>query len=459
MIMAGKDATTDGSVLLAHNNDLRGNNASLFKIIPGESHQKGDKVEFTSGLKIPQADETYRWLALQIHRGFAAGDAKAVNEHQVAIAGGVALGGDRNERAAKADPMVEKGLPGGIRYVVLERSKTARDAVELLGEKYSKYGITYPSGVGIADPNEVWYIEAGGGRSWAAVRVPDDAVWVQANGYRIQEIDPDDIENVILSRDLLKFAKENELWDPTEGPFNFAKAFGRGRLIQEGREYYDTRRVWGALRMLAPSMDWDPNTAGYPMFITPEDKVSVQKMMKILRDHYRGTEYDIFSSAGSEENERAIAVPNCVHTSVIQLRNWLPSDIGAVLWGGLGSPLTTTYIPYYFATEKFHKAYKTAGPDFNPHSAFWIFRTLQNLATPYYNQLSDIIESKWGDFETGLFNMQRPLENVALELYEKDPELARNFLTNYSYANSLKALDIASQLAEELHTEISIISR
>jgi len=42
-------------------------------------------------------------------------------------------------------------------------------------------------------------------------------------------------------------------------------------------------------------------------------------------------------AAAHETNtkERIIGVPNTVHTDVIQLRKWLPADIGAVLWAGL----------------------------------------------------------------------------------------------------------------------------
>lgn len=93
-------------------------------------------------------------------------------------------------------------------------AKTAREAACNLGDLYTTYGNAYQCGVGYADADEIWYIESGGGRCWAAVRVPDDAYWVQANGYRIGVIDPADTKNVMTSPDLLTFAKEHALWDP-----------------------------------------------------------------------------------------------------------------------------------------------------------------------------------------------------------------------------------------------------
>ena len=210
MILAGKNTTTDGSVLLAHNNDLSGKEASLIEKYPRRRYKKNEYLQFPSGLRIPQVDETCEWMVLRIYSGFAEGDAVAINEFQVAIAGGLALGDDRNDNAVTADPLIKHGLTGGVRYIALQRSKTARECVEIIGSLYTKYGVTYPSGVGIADPDEIWYLESGGGRCWAAVRIPEDKVWVQANGYRIGEIDFKDKENFITSPGLKNFAKKKD---------------------------------------------------------------------------------------------------------------------------------------------------------------------------------------------------------------------------------------------------------
>ena len=112
-------------------------------------------------------------------------DAVAVNEHQVAVAGGVDLGYDRSAEAEDLDPLKPRGISGATRYIALQRSRTARECVEWIGRIYNECGISYTCGVGIADTRESWYIEAGGGSCWLAVRVPDDAYMVQSNGYRM----------------------------------------------------------------------------------------------------------------------------------------------------------------------------------------------------------------------------------------------------------------------------------
>lgn len=264
------------------------------------THDANEKIIFSSGLEILQVKETFEWMVLQIYSGFAEGDAVAVNEYQVAIAGGVALGNDRNEQAKKAGPLIKKGLTGGIRYVALQRAKNARECVGILGKMYSEYGITYPSGVEIADPNEIWYIEPGGGHTWAAIRIPNDSYWIGANGYRIGEIDVNDKENVVTSPNLLEFVKEKGLWNPKEGPFNFAKAFGGGR---ENR-YYDTRRVWSGIRHLSPSLNFSQEVLDFPNFLKPDNKLTVQKIIEVLRDRYERTEFAVTLKDGIVSQER-----------------------------------------------------------------------------------------------------------------------------------------------------------
>ena len=211
MILAGKNTTVDGSVLVAHNLDLGRRPTATMAIYPRERNSPDEKEIFSTGLRIPEVEETYGWIVLRIARSLSSNNV-AVNEHQVALAGGLNLMSDRNLKAREADPVVQGGVDGYARNVALKRAKTAREAVEILGDLYTKYGNTYPCAVGYADPEEIWYIESGGGRHWAAVKVPDDCYWIQANGYRIGEINPEDTENVITSPDLLESAKEKGLW-------------------------------------------------------------------------------------------------------------------------------------------------------------------------------------------------------------------------------------------------------
>jgi dipeptidase len=450
MILVGKNATADGSVLLAHNNDLPGNIASMIQIVPGQLHPDDQMIEFKNGLQIPQAKETYRLLMMNCYYGFTEGDAKAINEYQVAVAGGTSLKADRNEKARELDPLIKLGVSGYIRYIALQRSKTARECVELIGKMYSKYGIAYPCSVGVADPFEVWYIEAGGGKCWAAQRVQDDSYLAAANGYRIGEINFKDKKNFIYPEYLVAYTLAKGLWKPDKKRFNFAKIFG-GKKKQEN-SYYNTRRIWRTQQLLTPSLEQAPNTFNHPLTLKPDKKITIWKLIEILRDYYQGTPFDTSKQMNlvSGEKERAIGVFNTVHTDVIQLRRDLPVEIGAVLWGGLSASLTTSYVPYYFGVKEIPTAYQIATPKFDIRSAYWHFRGLAVLLEFHLSHLGDEILPVWQDFETRMFSLQTIIEETALTLYKKDKDLALDFLTFYSNGLSLQALEIAKSLKIKL---------
>lgn len=452
MILAGKDATSDGSVLVAHNNDLTGAEASLVEKLEAADHAAECTVSFPSGLSIPQAAHTYAMLVLKIHKGFAEGDAIAINEHQVAIGGGVALGSDRNAKAAAADPLIERGLTGGIRYTALQRSTTARECVEWIGAMYTKHGVTYPSGVAVADPNEIWYMEAGGGHHWAAVRIPDDAVWVQANAYRIGEIDTSDPTNYLASPGLLEFAREHELWDPASGPFHFARAFGKPKLAGDDAGSNLTR-VWRGIGLVDTASRFSCTSEDLPLFIVPNEKLTVQRLMTILRDRYDGVTSHIQQATGCAQ--RPIATNRTVHTDVVQLRSWLPPDIGAVLWLGLSASPSTLYVPFYFGIERVPEPYAIAGATYDRASAFWRFRSVTNLVMPYYDRLIGTIRGATTPFETQLFASQDEIEARALRLHGNDPLEARRDLTEYTVDRAAECLELLGKIEAELQQTLA----
>jgi len=429
MIMVGKDATTDGSVLIAHNNDLTGTEISFCEKIPKQEHTSKDSIRFSNGLAILNSSFTCEWMVLHIRSGYKEGDAVAVNEYQVAIGGGVSLKNDRNLKARIADPLITKGLPGGVRYIALQQTKTARQCVELIGDLYNKYGIAYPSGVSIADHNEIWYMETGGGSTWAAIRVPDSCYWVQANGYRIGYINIDDTANVITSPGLLDFCIMKGLWDPGIEPFNYRKTFG-GLVYSSKNPYYNSRREWRGISVFSPSLNLDPEARDFPMFLKPDKKINIEQLISILRDHYQGTEFNGYPDTGKSSGERMIASSKCVHSDVIQLRGNMDANIGAIIWVSLSRPFSSPYVPFYFGIKSIPLAYSGIPED--NRTAFSVFRRLSDLIIGKYNERINLALPQWEKFEKINFTLQPSVEDRALKLLEKDIEDSREFLTNYT---------------------------
>ena len=445
LVLAGKKTTANGCTLVAHNNDLHGTEAALLRKFRKEKKRSDTTWNFSTGTHVCLPDFSYEHMILQICHGFDAGDFAGINECQLAIAGGVSLLVDGSPTARLADPLVYNGITAGIRLAALSCCSTARQCVEYLGNMYTEHGVSYPSGVGIADSQEIWYMEQGGGRTWAAVRVPDDCCLVAANGYRIGEIDPSS-PDVLTSPGLIDFCSTKGLYSSTDGTFNFSRIFGGGR------EKYtiDSRRIWGALRYLTPSVARDADAREFPLMVHPEQPLSVSLVACLLRDQYNETAYDIHVPSG-QGRERPIAVPSTVHSNIIELRKDVPASIGAVLWASLASPSTSPYIPFYFGIAEIPEAFSRAGDTCNRSQAYWRFKIISNLVTPYHKELAPLVEEQWQALEQDFIAQQPDLHKRASE----DPGDSVSFLTDYIHGSCERVLRQLDSLEDQLHTKIA----
>src|SRR6056297_2402770 len=374
---AGKDATVDGSTMVSHTCD--GWYDNRIQIVPGETFEEGAMApvyqEVCHGtrpgrplvkvLDIPQVKETYTYFNI----GYP-----FMNEHQLMIGEDTWSGRDENRNGEGAF-WIET-----LEIFALQRAKTAREAVQVMGELAEKYG--YSDGgetLILSDGEEVWIFDICGsgplwtqgsdkaGAIWAARRLPDDHVIVCANRSRIGVIDFDDDENFMYSSNVREFAEDMGWWKDGE-EFNFSVIYNPEPY---GSDYYQSRREWRALTLLAPSKNFKPisQSKHYPFSVKPDEKVSVQDLMAIYRDHLEGTEYDLTKglAAGPFGNpnrwptprsvkpegkkdldwERCISMFRCSYSFVAQSRSWLPDAIGGVLWFGEDAPDTTCYVPVY----------------------------------------------------------------------------------------------------------------
>jgi len=207
-----------------------------------------------------------------------------MNVHQLAV-GESTFGGKKEMRSKK----------GMINYwelnrLIVERAKTAREALAVVDKLTKKYG--YNDGgecFTIADTKEVWHLEIVGpgkgkvGAVWAAQRVPDEHISVNANGSRIRQIHLDQPDYYRASDNVKKVAIEMGFWDPDSGkPFEFCYAYA-DRHSMAAR-----RREWRVLDIAAPALKLDPNSENYPFSVKPEKKISVQWMMEVFRDTFEG---------------------------------------------------------------------------------------------------------------------------------------------------------------------------
>lgn len=176
---------------------------------------------------------------------------------------------------------------------MLERCRTAREAIRLADELTKRYGyVDYNAEcLTIADPKEVWYFEIVGatpkyvGAVWAAVRIPDDHVGVSANMSRIGKLDLDNPDYFMASENIYSLAQEMGWWDPKSGqPFDFRRVYGGGIGFSE--------REWRILSFAAPSLNLDPKADEIPFSVRAERKLSVRDIIAWFRDTYENTPFD-----------------------------------------------------------------------------------------------------------------------------------------------------------------------
>lgn len=483
MILAGKNTTVDKSVMIAYNNENTVNETSYLKKYPGTSYDSTDYVLLGNGDTIPQKEYIPEWFILQTKNGVLKGNAVAVNEFKVAIGGGISLARDRNLKARKADPLKKNGLTGKIRYIVLQRARSAREAVRLLGQYYNEYGISTASGIAIADKNEIWYMETGGGTHWAAIKLPPDICWIQGNSYRIGYIQPDN-DDVLASPGLQDFARQKGLWEPGKDLFNFAEVFGGRIRKKDSVSNRHFRRIWRAINILAPSQEVSPDQYSFPTRVRPDKKISTQNLMTILRDEYRDTKFypysadtimmldtiqqldtlyekdrisqidtsyqvdTLFRIDSSSLKERPIASSQTVHSSIIQIREGFHYGIASIIWTALGSPVTSPYVPFYFGIKEVPEPYDSKTPD--SQKAFSYFHQLAKLyyqnPAKYKAQFPEVFY----EYQQTCFEEQRNIDKNVFRLYMNSQKMASLFLTVSVDGLGQEAMDVVKSNIESL---------
>ena len=324
--LVGRQASADGSTIISYAADSYGMYGFLH-FAPAADWSEGavrEIKDWDTGRplgSIPQVPHTYKVVG-------------NMNEHQVTI-GETTWGG----RAELWDTV---GIDyGSLIYVALERSKTAREAIEwfitLVNEHgYASEGESFSFG----DPDEVWIMDLIGkgpgkkGANWVAVRIPDNAIAAHANQARITTLPLGKAKKTkeqkrlekklncicngdwMWSKDLIAFAREKGYFTGADKDFSYQAAYNP---FDFSGFYACEARVWSFFNHFSTDMDryFDYATGklylemknvqklndqmvnaqmvnyAMPLWIIPNRKVSVQDIKECMRDEYKGTPLDI----------------------------------------------------------------------------------------------------------------------------------------------------------------------
>ena len=465
-----KGASKDGSVMITYTCD--GEFLPHLEYIPAQDHDPGSTVE------IRGRDRTIRGKVKQVPHTYAV--VGLMNEHQLAI-GETTFGGRRELR----------NPDGFLHYfflmrLALQRAKTAREAIKVMAELVKEYGyVSTGESFSIADPEEAWIMEmigpgpGGKGAHWVALRIPDGYISAHANMSRIGEFPLNDPENCMYSANVISFAEEKGYYNKkSKKPFSFRYAYDPP---QPAGLRTCAARVWSMFRRSAPSQNFSPDfqrgvkdAKPYPLWIKPDNKLSLQDVMNIMRDHYEGTPFDMTQGIdagpfgcpvrcrdltwevdGVQYSwERPISTQQTGFSFISQSRAWLPDAIGGVYWYGVDDTYTTCYFPLYCCVQDVPKPF-TVGDlqKFSWDSAWWVFNFVANYANLKYSYMVQDIQKVQSALEGQFLSLQTTIEKTALELYETDSQLMAQYLTTYSVSQGEQVVKRWIELGEHLLTK------
>jgi dipeptidase len=357
-VLVGKSASADGSVMVAHNEDDRGDIVVNLRKIAFRDYGAPQKVDLGQGGAYETDGKTAGFLWIEATTQEFADS--FINEH------GVLITSDSCPSRITAEDYTDGGIGWMLRRLVAEKATSAREAVRLAGALVEKYGYrasgrTYS----IADTNEAWMLALLRGRRWYAQRVPDDEVAVIPNHFTIRGIRPDDPDHFMGSRDIVEYAKANSWYDEAkDGPFDLKTAFERPSTREPAADG-NALRHWRGLSLLT-GKTWELSR-DYPFSVKSAVKVTPEALMAILRDHYEGTEYDATdgykTGTPNRTKFRTICTASTINAFVVSLDGKRPAPLATAIWLAMGKPDTTVFLPLYYGVSTL-----PAGAGFGPNT-------------------------------------------------------------------------------------------
>ena len=476
-MLVGKKASVNGATMISYNADSHTLYGELY-FTPAADHEPGAMrkvIEWDTNKplgEIPQPAHTYRVVG-------------NVNEWQVTIA--ESTWGGRH-RLSDKNGIIDYG---SLIYIALERSKTAREAIDVMTSLVSEYGY-YSSGetFSIGDPNEIWVMDLVGkgtgntGAVWVAQRIPDDCISAHANQARIHKFPQakkklnkkmnryEVGDSCMFSADLIPFGRTLG-YEGSDADFDFAATFGdldysafRGC---DGRVWAFFNRYASGMERYFDFVDMVEGAEVLPLYVKPDRLLSHRDIQDALGDHFEGTPWDMTKDVGggpfhspyrwrpmhfevdgvTYTHERAIGTQQTGFSFVAEMRGWLPREVGAKTWFAADDAATAIFMPIYNNILEAPLCLRVGNGDmltFSWTSAFWMTNWVANQCYSRYEDMKvDVdrvrnkIMDRW-DAETDSIDAQ------AVALLKNSTSDVTAFLNEYTARESNGATEAYKDL-------------
>lgn len=454
-IYVGRNLTADGCAYLAGYGDEP--SSHWLEVVPRQQHAVGATIEVgvtaaadLPGRRslIPQVAETARHLRVDYsyYMGTPAPLTNGgLNEYGVAVRD---VWSTSREELVKATPTDQTGPTySDLARLVLERARSAREGVELMGALMAQYGHASYGGNShmIADAEEGWVVIqfAGGHGLWCAERLSENAIRVSRPGY-IGAVPLEPHADFLYSANFFDVAIAQGWFDPKAGtPFDANRIYGDGKMR------------WDGVRMVEERLQ-----------ACAEDttKVRFEDLVWALRDPQLTGD-----SAG--------------YGQIVPLLGDLPSEL-RLLWHTQIGPVAAAFVPVFMGIHGVPEEYSchrylTAGESARfidarraqggvpgitstipqgieaTRSATAVFKRLQNLAFQDAKLFLPELHEVWASIEARLKPAQQMFAQAAAGLLAKgETAAARDLLTYFTQAELRNLLTLAEELAASMEIRL-----
>lgn len=434
--MAQGKATQEGVTIIAKNRDLGADSINCVEL--HEHRYPGEDSYQAAYIDIPQVEETYKFIGTKsVGRwGFGQG----INEFQVSIID--------NDAGSMDELSYTKGLHDNdyIR-LALERSKTAREAVDVIGELTEKYSQAW-NGIDfiIGDPNEAWLMEVTG-YQWVAKKYTDTVMAI-ANQFQLTD------NYDLASKNLINYALEQGWIDKEVPKINFREVYGAKDLypgpddekIHKWPIYTSQIRQERAIELLNGKIG----------------ELTERDIISFLQDHYdkvkleNGTEVDMhqvpyYSSENFGKIGQSSIRTICHHgltgktcsSSVMVSRPGTPNELG-IMWTSLGQPCQSIYVPFYVGINSIAECFTDA----EDVSKFYLIR---DYAFGEYKKYQSAIKGIFGSGQKANYFLESIMRKEATEDFKAgNADVAKQELTDFCSERATEALHEADTVLDKM---------
>ncbi len=488
-ILVTRKASVNGSTMITYAADSHTRYGDLY-YLAGGIHQPGEMVQiydYGDGrplIQIPQVERTFTIIR---------------NANEVGLGITETTFGGRAELESKT-PAIDYG---SLIRLALQRASNAREAIKVMAELVETYGYcSSGESFSIADDKEVWIMEMIGkgeenGAVWVAMKIPEGCISAHANHARIttfplqtgknyKSISSKNLKHifrpeveVIYSHDVITFARKKGYFTGKDQDFSFSDTYAPINFsAARGCE----SRVWSIFRRCNSQMEqYEDYAMGYnlqnrmPLWIVPDQKLTVQDVMELMRDHFQGTKMDMtqdlgagpfkcpyrwrpmdFTVNGQEYvHERAISTQQTGFSMIIESREHMPTFAKGLMWFGVDDTYSTVYMPIYTALQSVNEHLQEGNGtmiEYSESSMFWLFNFVTNFAYTRYSDMIKDIRKVQKRLEASYLLDVKHFDKKILRLYNDSTDVneIKERMTNFSNIRVISTFYEWTELKEYL---------